>query len=178
MTTYKLILVGNSNTGKTSIINRYINDKFTNKLPPTIGMELEDFTKLTIWDTAGQERFQAMTSSLYRGAHIIMFVYDVTNMDSFSGLEKWFRDYKSFGEIDAVKLLIGNKTDLNPIVPTETAKAWAASREMCYETVSAKESAGIQNAFSVAIKQLNRIPAVHKEKLKIINKPKSDRCCY
>ena len=65
MTTYKIVIVGNSNTGKTSLMNRYINDKFTSHVPSTIGIdfthkELGDETKLTIWDTAGQERFQSI----------------------------------------------------------------------------------------------------------------------
>ena len=183
MTTYKLILVGDSSTGKTSIINRYMNDTFTDTLKSTIGVEfthkeMDDSTRLSIWDTAGQERFQSITSSFYRGADIIMFVYDMSNYESFTALEKRFREYRSFGELNTVKLLIGNKADLETRVQSEEAKAWAVSRNMCYETVSAKNSAGVQNAFSVAIRQLNRIPRVHKEKINIQNKPKSDRCCY
>lgn len=181
--TYKLILVGESNTGKTSIINRYVNNDFSDNFSSTIGVEfmhkeLDDSTKLSIWDTAGQERFQSLSSSLYRNADIIMFVYDVSIYESFTLLENWYRQYISFGESDAIKLLIGNKIDLKQNVPVEIAKSWAVEKNMFYETVSAKDSDNVNNAFSVAIKQLNRLPRVHKEKIELINKPKSDRCCY
>ena len=83
-TTYKLVIIGNANTGKTSLVNRYTANKFTDQMRSTIGVEfthkeLGDETNLSIWDTAGQERFRSVTGAFYRGADVVMFVYDVTS---------------------------------------------------------------------------------------------------
>lgn len=183
MTTYKVVIVGNANTGKTSLLNRYVNDNFTDRLPSTIGVEfthkeLGDETNLSIWDTAGQERFQSITSTLYRGADAVLFVYDVTNIESFFGIERWYRDYLAFGDANTVKVLVGNKTDLKSTVRREEAMAWAAQKGMCYETVSAKDNHQVHKTFSTVVKLLNRLPRVQKEKIKLQQRPKTDRCCY
>jgi len=183
MSTYKVVIVGNANTGKTSLLNRYVNDTFTDRLPSTIGVEfthkeLEDETKLSIWDTAGQERFQSITSTLFRGADAVLFVYDVTNRESFLSIEKWYRDYLSFSGANTVAILVGNKTDLKSLVKREEAMAWAAKKGMCYETVSAKDNQRVHQTFSTVVKLLNRQPRVQKEKIKLQQMPTTDRCCY
>ena len=76
-----------------------------------------------IWDTAGQERFQSVGSALFRGADVMMFVYDVSNVDSFNGLENWYRQYLTYGDQNAIKILIGNKIDLEHVVRSEDAKS-------------------------------------------------------
>lgn len=182
-TTYKLIVIGNSNTGKSSLINRYINDKFSTDIHSTIGIEfthkdMDDQTKLSIWDSAGQERFQSVGSALYNNADVVMFVYDVTNMQSFHGLEHWYRQYITYGQKDAIKIIVGNKIDLNAKVSDEMAKSWAVKRNMMFETASAKSSDGVHKAFATVISQLNKLPRVQKEKIELKLKPKSDRCCY
>jgi len=93
----KLLLVGNSNVGKSSLLMRFADDEFTDEFRSTIGVDFKVRTiqfqnkvvKLQIWDTAGQERFQTITSSYYRGCHGILLVYDSTDFDSFFGLEEW-----------------------------------------------------------------------------------------
>ncbi len=183
MTTYKLVVVGNANSGKTSLINRYISDTFSSQMSCTIGIEfdhkeLNDETRLVIWDTAGQERFQSVGSALFRGADVMMFVYDVSNVDSFNGLENWYRQYLTYGDQNAIKILIGNKIDLEHVVRSEDAKSWAVGHDMVYEEASAKNSKGVHAAFSTVISQLNKLPRVQKEKLKIKQMPKTDRCCF
>lgn len=183
MTAYKLVVVGNANCGKTSLINRYISDTFSSQMSCTIGIEfvhkeLNDETRLVIWDTAGQERFQSVGSALFRGADVVMFVYDVSIIDSFNGLENWYRQYLTHGDQNAIKILIGNKIDLEHIVKSEDAKSWAVGHDMVYEEASAKSSKGVRAAFSTVISQLNKLPRVQKEKLKIKRMPKSDRCCF
>ncbi len=181
---YKVVIVGDSAAGKTSILNRYVYEKWSTKVPTTIGVEfthkeVNDSTKLVIWDTAGQERFQSLTSTLYRGAHAVMFVYDVSSRDSFMNLENWYRQYWSFGNIsESTAMLVGNKVDLSRSVSEEEAKAWAVTKNMCYEEVSAKNNRSIDQAFATLVRRLNQLPLVRKQKFDLKNKPKSDRCCY
>lgn len=99
--TLKMLILGNSGVGKTSLMNRYQSNKFTGQYKATIGA---DFTSkqitlggtkvtLTMWDTAGQERFQSLGTSFYRGSDVAMLVYDVTDRSSFDGLSKWKEEY-------------------------------------------------------------------------------------
>lgn len=181
---YKVVIVGDSGSGKTSLLNRYVNGTFDNSIPTTIGVEfshknINRETKLVFWDTAGQERFQSLMSSFYRGADAIMFVYDTTSMESFNSLNQWWREYNAYGNaIKSVAILVGNKTDLPRRVPAEQARRWAASHNIFYEEVSAKTNTNIEGAFDVLINQMHQLPEVQKETVQLKTAPKSDRCCY
>lgn len=184
MSAYKIILAGNAGSGKTSLINRYVYEVFDATAQSTIGVEfshkdLDGNIKLSFWDTAGQERFQSMTGSYYRGAHAVMFVYDVSDRHSFFGLEQWWREYTVYGNAqESVALLVGNKTDRERQVTEEEARAWAVQKNMCYEEVSAKLNDGISRAFDTLIRQLKQLPQVQKETIEFKSAPKSDRCCF
>jgi len=185
METYKVVIVGNAGTGKTSMLNQYIFGKFTLSIPCTIGVEfthkeLDDETKLVFWDTAGQERFQSLTCSYYRGAQAIMFVYDVTNRDSFYNLNKWWREFMTYGDTKkCATMLVGNKIDLeNRCVTKEEATAWAAMHDMFYDELSSKDATNLENVFNTLIQQLKKLPQVQKDKLEFRSQPKTDRCCY
>ena len=92
---FKVLLIGDSGVGKSSILLRFTDDTFEEQMASTIGVDFRVKTvalggkacKLTIWDTAGQERFRTLTSSYYRGAHGIILVYDVNDRDSFAHLQ-------------------------------------------------------------------------------------------
>ena len=96
----KIVILGDSGVGKTSILQQYLNGKVSGNSKPTIGADfskkeiLIDNTVVTlqIWDTAGQERFHSITSSYYRCAMGIMLVYDITNIRSFDNIAKWLRN--------------------------------------------------------------------------------------
>ena len=87
---------------------------------PTIGVDFKIRTfesggstiKLQIWDTAGQERFKTITASYYKGAHGIILVYDITDRQSFKDIETWLAEVDKYGNENVVKLLVGNKSDL------------------------------------------------------------------
>ena len=116
----KILLVGDSGVGKSSLLARFISDSFDEQ-SPTVGVDFKlkhvdvDGTrlKLTVWDTAGQERFRTLTSSYYRGAHGVVFVYDVTSRESFENArETWRKEVEMYGTIaNSVKIVIGNKID-------------------------------------------------------------------
>lgn len=184
MNTYKVVIVGNAATGKTSILNRYVFGKFHDNTPSTIGVEFthkdtDDDTKLTFWDTAGQERFQSLMSSYYRGAHAIMFVYDVTNRESFLNLEKWWREHLAYGDPrNCAAMLVGNKTDLQRVVDKKEATAWALGKGLTYSELSSKDGSNVNTTFDTLIHKLKQLPQVQKQKIEFHSKPKQDRCCF
>ena len=116
----KVIILGDSGVGKTSLMNQYVNRKFSNQYKATIGADfltkditLDDNRQVTlqIWDTAGQERFRTITSSYYRGAHGIIVVYDVTDQDSFDNVKQWLQEIERYASENVKKLLRGSKVD-------------------------------------------------------------------
>ena len=144
------MLIGDSGVGKSCLLLRFADDKWTDSYISTIGVdfvrrrprspnsppklrrgappdaaapapareqkirtiELDKKTiKLQIWDTAGQERFRTISSTYYRGAHGIIVVYDITNMDSFKNVKRWLTEIDKYARDNVSKLLVGNKMD-------------------------------------------------------------------
>ncbi|KAJ9529498.1 hypothetical protein QJQ45_013850, partial [Haematococcus lacustris] len=113
---FKVLLVGNSGVGKSCILMRFASDRFDEATTSTIGVDFKvkyvtvnnTKCKLTIWDTAGQERFRTLTSSYYRGAQGIIFVYDVTRRETFEDLENvWLREVDMYATVeDAIKMVV------------------------------------------------------------------------
>ncbi|KAG2623984.1 hypothetical protein PVAP13_3KG094700 [Panicum virgatum] len=154
---FKLLLIGDSSVGKSCLLLRFADDSYVDTYISTIGVDFKIRTveldgktvKLQIWDTAGQERFRTITSSYYRGAHGIIIVYDVTDMDSFNNIKQWLSEIDRYANDSVCKLLVGNKCDLvdSKVVDTETAKAFADSLGIPFIETSAKESINVEEAF-------------------------------
>lgn len=117
----KLVIIGNSSVGKSSVLLRFSDDQFSESYLTTIGVDFRFKTlnidgrkvKLQIWDTAGQERFRTITNAYYKGADGIVLVYDITNSASFEDIERfWLNEVESYAEKDVELLLLGNKSDL------------------------------------------------------------------
>lgn len=97
----KVIILGDSGVGKTSLMNQYVNNKFSEQYKATIGADFctkdvtidDKLVTLQIWDTAGQERFQSLGVAFFRGADACILVYDMTNPKSFESLDKWRKDF-------------------------------------------------------------------------------------
>lgn len=129
-----LVLIGDSGVGKSCLLLRFADDKFSDQYISTIGVdfkirtiELDSKTiKLQIWDTAGQERFRTISSTYYRGAHGIMVVYDITNKESFNNVTRWLTEIDKYAREGVNKLLVGNKSDL----ATETPGAPGDQRQV------------------------------------------------
>eukprot|EP00816_Leptocylindrus_hargravesii_P005155 CAMPEP_0196812076 /NCGR_PEP_ID=MMETSP1362-20130617/20219_1 /TAXON_ID=163516 /ORGANISM="Leptocylindrus danicus, Strain CCMP1856" /LENGTH=217 /DNA_ID=CAMNT_0042187493 /DNA_START=71 /DNA_END=724 /DNA_ORIENTATION=- len=162
---FKLLLIGDAGVGKSSMLLRFTDDSFDDHIQSTIGvdfkvkhMEVDDKRiKMTVWDTAGQERFRTLTSSYYRGAQGVVMVYDVTRRDSFENLAQWLREVQLYtpnnGE-GVVKLLVGNKIDLDRKVPREEAEAWARANGMLFLEASAKTKLGIRQCFMEVVQKI------------------------
>ncbi|KAK3183618.1 hypothetical protein Dsin_030904 [Dipteronia sinensis] len=122
-------------------------------------VELEGKTiKLQIWDTAGQERFRTITSSYYRGAHGIIIVYDVTEMESFNNVKQWLNEIDRYANDSVCKLLVGNKCDLvdDKVVDTQTAKAFADELGIPFLETSAKDSINVEQAFLTMASEIKK----------------------
>jgi len=116
----KILIIGDSSTGKSSLLLRFVNDTFDPEISATIGVDFKVKTivldgkrvKLSIWDTAGQERFRTLTPSYYRGAQGVILVYDVSSKQSFEGLEIWLNELDTYAtKKDLIKMLVANKID-------------------------------------------------------------------
>lgn len=154
---FKLLLIGDSGVGKTCVLFRFSDDSFNSSFISTIGIDFKIKTieldgkkiKLQIWDTAGQERFHTITTSYYRGATGIMLVYDVTQARSFENINKWLRNIDDHASNDVVKMLIGNKCDMEDKRCIARARGEALAREhgIPFFETSAKNNINVEKAF-------------------------------
>lgn len=155
---YKIIILGESYVGKTSIARRYVNDEFDDSLFATIGIDLlkkmvkvgEEDVKLDIWDTAGQERFHSITKSYYRSADGIFLVFDLLDLKSFNCIDRWFEGIKNEVTDNVPIFLIGNKYDqaqeMNDF-SIEQFERKAQESNVQFFVTSAKTGHNIENVF-------------------------------
>ena len=189
------MLIGDSGVGKSCLLLRFADDKWTDSYISTIGVdfvrrrprspnsppklrrgappdaaapapareqkirtiELDKKTiKLQIWDTAGQERFRTISSTYYRGAHGIIVVYDVTDVESFNNVKQWLHEIDRYACENVNKLLVGNKSDLaaKRQVTTEQAKEFADSLGIEFLETSAKTATNVEQAFTTMASQI------------------------
>jgi Ras-related protein Rab-1A len=162
-TTFKLLVVGDAGVGKTCLITRFVDDTFTSTVKSTIGVDFKSTSieidgkavQLQVWDTAGQERFRALTTSYYRGAHGVVLVYDVTDQSSFDHLASWIKDVDLYSGEEVVKLLIGNKNDVDgKVVDPEPARAFAAENNMLFMEASAFSALNVSAAFKLLVAEV------------------------
>ena len=158
--TCKVVLVGDSGVGKTCLIQRYVNDKYSDDTESTSAstytykiVEYKDYNKsvsLDIWDTAGQELYRALAKNFYLNASIGILVYDVRRRSTFESIKDyWYDQLKQSGEENIVLGLAGNKCDLfqEEKVTEEEAKKYADSIGAVFHLTSCKESIGIDDLF-------------------------------
>lgn len=154
----KLLMIGDSGVGKTSLLMRFANETYSPTFLTTIGIDFKiknmlidsRMVKLQLWDTAGQERFRTITTSYFRGAHGIMLVYDVTKRDSFENVQNWITQIEQHADIHVVTSLVANKCDAHPSqveVSESEGQAFADTHGMGFMQVSAKEDVNVKNAF-------------------------------
>ena len=159
---FKVLLLGNSDVGKSSIILRYVDQTWSDTFVPTIGVDFKVKTlevdnkkiKMQIWDTAGQERFRTVISSYFRGSHGLFLIYDITNRDSFKNLENWLSEIEENANKNVLKFLIGNKCDLenDREIQTKEGQDFANRNGMQFMETSAKEDKNINEAFEALAK--------------------------
>ena len=176
---FKLLLIGNSSVGKSSLLFRFVENVWDDNFVPTIGVDFVNYiiynfyiynqtqklktlevngkkVKLQIWDTAGQERFKNITASYYRGGNGVLVVYDITDRDSFENLNSWLIEIEKNANKNVYKLLIGNKSDLEEKrkVTYQEGKDFATSNGMQFIETSAKADTKVKDAFELLTQEI------------------------
>jgi Ras-related protein Rab-6A len=154
---YKLIFLGDQNVGKSCILNRFMNDTFTEEYQATIGLDFQSKNvqidnqdiHLLLYDTAGQEKFRSLIPMYTRDSNIILLVYEINNKDSFIHLPDWLNDLSNINKEDVIFALVGNKIDLEEKrqVSTEEGKNYAEQNGFLFQEVSAKTGEGFSELF-------------------------------
>eukprot|EP00922_Rhytidocystis_sp_ex-Travisia-forbesii_P065323 GHVS01097064.1.p1 GENE.GHVS01097064.1~~GHVS01097064.1.p1 ORF type:complete len:211 (+),score=35.05 GHVS01097064.1:30-662(+) len=199
----KVIILGDSGVGKTSLMNQYVNKKFTNQYKATIGADFltkdvvidDKQVTLQIWDTAGQERFQSLGVAFYRGADCCVLVFDLTNPKSFESLDSWRDEFlvqASPRDPDNFPFVaIGNKLDESAKrkVSGTRSSGWCKSKnDIPYFETSAKNAVNVDQAFEEiarkALKQEHTEDQIYlpetltlNSTLQEIRPPSSGGCC-
>ena len=159
----KLLLIGNTYVGKTMIVQKFIDNSSSKSTVSTIGVDLQSKiidingkkVKYLIWDTAGEDRMKTMTYSYYRGCHVILVVYDVTEKKSFQNVTTWVECIDKFAKSNVLKILVGNKTDLEDkrVITTEEGKKLAEENGLKYYEISALKITGLHEMFEDIAKE-------------------------
>ena len=183
---FKILLIGNSGVGKSSLLFRFSEDKWEKEFIPTIGVDFVSNiilifykknkklktievdgkkAKLQIWDTAGQERFKNIQASYYKGANGILVVYDITNKESFENLSSWLIEIEKNGNKNVYKFLIGNKNDLEDqrVITKEQGDEFASINGMYFFETSAKTAYQVQEAFEQLTRDIIKIVSKDKQ---------------
>lgn len=167
MEAFKVIIVGPSAVGKTSLLNRFVHNEFELKYKMTIGVDFltkiieyepPKIAKLHIWDIGGQERFKFLHRSFYEGAQGALLVFDLSRQHTYSGMKTWLSEMRSIMNKDIPKVIIGNKSDLIPeigqIVDRTEAENYAKSEKCLYKETSAKTGDNVEKAFLALTKNM------------------------
>ena len=159
----KILLIGDSQVGKTSLLLKYTEHVFPEEHIATIGVEYKDKfilkdnynIRLQIWDTAGQERFHSITKNIYRNANGVLFVYDITNQESFGNIKNWIKDLQNVGN-DIKGVIIGNKIDLEQQrdVSKQDLEEIGKKYNMPILETSAKQSINVNEGFELLVNEL------------------------
>ena len=152
--TIKLLVLGDSNVGKTNYILKFIENKFDNCYMSTTGIDLKSSNlvikdkkiKLQLWDTAGQEKYNAITKNLFLKVQGIIIMYDITSENSFISLKKWVNSIKEECGQNMQKIMVGNKCDLNweRAVRKERALQYSNEEKIDYIETSSKTGENIR----------------------------------
>ena len=160
---FKIIIVGDSGVGKSSLLKRAVQNRFDGSYQATIGFEfllmhfkVNDLKlKLQIWDTCGQEMYRSLVQGFYRNTSLALIVYDVNQKKTYDALDIWLKDIRQHTEQELPIFIAGNKSDLEKVVPSEEAKIFAVSNRTKYFTeCSAKNGYNVKEIFYEAAKYL------------------------
>jgi small GTP-binding protein len=174
----KLVVLGDSCVGKSSLLTRYIHGKYYAYQPSTIGAafmsksvivpENGDECMLEIWDTAGQERYRSLASMYYKGADIAIICYDITNINSYLATHTWIDELCSYTDIhlNGIVILCGTKSDLEEdrMVPYEDAEQYTKENGFYFMETSSKSGSNVDELFEY---MTMKIPSIQKSNIRL-----------
>jgi len=196
---FRICLLGDAGVGKTSILTRFCDNTFKENYNNTIGVDFRVVTlkykdiisKIHIWDTAGQERFRSLTINYLHNSHGFLFIFDITNKDSFDNVVNWINLSFDNNKNSVINFLIGNKCDQNSTREVEETEAqhFAKEKHLIYLEVSAKNDENIQKLFYYCAYKLikyydknyyteednTQLNSSHTEEIKI-QRPNQNKC--
>lgn len=156
MRTFKIVIAGNGRVGKSSLVHRYVAGQFNQSYSVTIGADFasrevdmgNETIRLVIWDLAGQRRFHVVRDGFYRGAKVVIPVFDITNKQSWDDLPLWTEEITQRAPAAQI-VLVGNKADLEHerVVPHSVAHKWAQQRSYGYLETSCATGAAVDDLF-------------------------------
>lgn len=185
---FKLVMLGASGVGKSSLALRFVKDFFDEDHQSTMGacflikeVHVDNvIVKLEIWDTAGQERYQSLAPLYYRSAEAAIIVYDATNYSSFSKAKIWVKELKERSDV-CVIILVSNKMDLpdKKRVNTEDAMDYADNERILFMEASAKTGHNVQEIFNTIAQKLPKVDNLVQNDIFIDLKedPPKKYCC-
>lgn len=164
----KILLIGDSSVGKSSMLSRYVDNKFSSDFITTVGIDFKNISiktknetnvKLQIWDTAGQERFKTITAAYYRGAQGVILTYDITQQETFKNILHWKRALDHHASKNIKIILVGNKIDLEHLrqVSKDMGRNLANEMRIPFIEISAKDDINVTDAYSLLIEELMNI---------------------
>ncbi|MBY8991352.1 MAG: GTP-binding protein [Candidatus Lokiarchaeota archaeon] len=165
--TFKLIVIGPAAVGKTSLIRRFVENRFSFNYKSTIGVDFlaktmrlkgDKIVKLAIWDVGGQARFRFLRRNFYEGTHGAILVFDLSRANTSPKMKDWLIDMRSIIEYKIPLLILGNKSDLlsevGEVIDREEPKRFAEQEESFYLETSAKTGNNVEQAFNEFTKQM------------------------
>lgn len=164
---HKVVLMGASSVGKTSIVIRFSKNSFTSGQESTIGAAFtsrevdtpQGPVSLHIWDTAGQELYRSLVPKYSHGAQAVIIVFDVTDEESFHDVNSWLNEARSVNGSGIIFVLVGNKCDLTPTFDLQKAEDFAEENGMIYLTASALTGENVDEIFTRIACKLPRMPS-------------------
>ena len=197
---FKVLLIGNSGVGKSSLLVRFSDDIFHDTHMPTIGVDFKirnsevdgKAIKLQIWDTAGRDRFKTITCSYYKGAHGIIVTYDVTDRESFAAVQNWMAEVEKYASHNISRILVGNKCDLESSRAVSTEEGQVLADHYCvrFLETSAKDCKNVEQAFTLMTREIKEKVSKDVPKRETVSltpkvqpgkgmkeKPNNGKCC-
>jgi small GTP-binding protein len=184
--TVRVVLIGNSQVGKTSLIHRFVRSSFEKQQKSTIGAVFHTYEQtwegrqviMQIWDTAGQEKYRSLGPIYYRNSAAGIAVFDLTSKDTLAGLETWIVEFKKYTE-NPLLFIVGNKSDLaeDRAVTEEEAQSFAVTQGgTCFFT-SAKNGDGVKELFEKVFQDLGTAGKISGDMKKPAESDGGGGCC-
>jgi len=155
---YRLLLIGDTGVGKSAILNRFSDNIFNKECVTTIGVDFRikkfkignDIIKVELWDTTGNKTFRDILKAFYKRTDCVLFIYDITEYNSFKNIKKWLKETELYAPKNVKKIIVGNKLDLVDLrqIDYKESLDFANKINIDYIETSAKNNSNIEELFS------------------------------